>query len=69
MNWDKEIQCKEPCWYDKAIRSDVFRDEMLMSFMLDLLCSFPEVESALVKYASCHPLYSYVGSALQDLKA
>jgi len=48
MNLDKEIQCKEPCWYDKAIRSDVFRDEMLMSFMLDLLCSFPEVESQLL---------------------
>lgn len=40
MNLDKEIQCKEPCWDDKAIRSDVFRDEMLVSFMLDLLCSF-----------------------------
>lgn len=47
-NLDKEIQCKEPCWDDKAIRSDVFRDEMLMSFMLDLLCSFPETESQLL---------------------
>lgn len=40
---DKEIQCKKPCWDDKAIRSDVFM--MLMFFMLDLLRSFPEVES------------------------
>lgn len=48
MNLDKEIQCKEPCWGDKSIRSDVFRDEMLMSFMLDFLCSFPEVESQLL---------------------
>lgn len=45
MNLDKEIQCKEPCWDDKAIRSDVFRDEMLVSFLLDLLWSFPKVES------------------------
>lgn len=48
INLDKEIQCKEPCWADKAIRSDVVRDEMLMSFMLDLLCAFPEMESQLL---------------------
>lgn len=48
MNLDKEIQCKEPCWDDKTIRSNVFRDEMLVSFMLDLLCFFPEVENQLL---------------------
>lgn len=48
MNLDKEIQCNEPCWDDKALRSDVLRDEMLMSFMLELLSSFPEVESQLL---------------------
>lgn len=48
MNLDKEIQCKEPCWDDEAVSSDVFRDEMLMSFMLDLLCAFPQVGSRLL---------------------
>lgn len=28
MNLDKEIGRKEPCWDDKAIHSDVFRDEI-----------------------------------------
>lgn len=45
---DKEIQCKEPCWDDKAIHSDVFRDELLVFFMLDLLCSFLEEQSQLL---------------------
>lgn len=40
-NLDKEIQCKQPCWDDKTIRSDVFRNEMLMSFMLDFFVHFP----------------------------
>lgn len=62
---DKEIQCKEPCWHDKAIQ-----DELLVFFMLDLLCSSPRgVKSAIVKYASCHSLDSYIGPALQGFKA
>lgn len=44
IKWE-EIQCKEPCW---AVHSDVFRDEMLVSFTLDLLFSFPEEESQLL---------------------
>lgn len=48
MNLDKEIHCKEPCWDDTAVLSDVFRDEMLTSFTLDLLCSFPDMERQLL---------------------
>lgn len=69
MNLDKEIQCNKPCWDDKVIRSDVLRGEMLMSFMLDLLFFPGDGKSAVVKYASCHPLDSYVRSALQGPEA
>lgn len=44
----KEIQCKEPCWENKIMPSNVFRDEILMCFMLDLLRPFPEEESLLL---------------------
>lgn len=45
---DKEIQCEGPCWDNKAVDSDVFKNELLMFFMLDSLCSFPDAESQLL---------------------
>lgn len=43
---------------------------MLMSFMLDFIVLFPlEGKTAIVKYARRHSLDSYIGSALQGLRA
>jgi hypothetical protein len=43
MNLDlfKEIQCKEPCWDNKAILSDVFRDEKYNVFHVGFTAPFP----------------------------